>query len=103
MIFKRHFYVNVMIVWHVIKKQLSRMNYSGSVEGFDLFLPVLLNFQESVTSPAAQQRADGDKAGDQRRLDTDTTATTQNLEKRHAAQSKETGVVFSALHLYCLL
>ena len=79
------------------------MNYSGSVEGFDLFLHVLLNFQESVTSPAAQQSADGDKAGDQRRLGTDTTATAQNLEKGNAAQSKETGVVFSALHLYCLL
>ena len=80
-------------------KQLSQ-----SEEGFDLlFMHVLLNFQESVTSPAAQQGADGDKAGDQRRLDTDTTATTQNLEKRNAAQSKETGVVFSALHLYCLL
>ena len=69
------------------------MNYSGSVEGFDLFLPVLLNFQESVTSPAAQQGADGDKAGDQRRLDTDTTETAQNLEKGNAAQSKETGAV----------
>ena len=103
MIFKSHFYVNMMIVWHVIKKQLWRMNYSGSVEGLDLWsMHVLLNFQESATSPAAQQRADGDKAGDQRRLDTDTTAT-KNLEKRHAAQSKETGVVFSALHLYCLL
>ena len=80
------------------------MNYSGSVEGFDLFLHVLFDFQESVTSPAAQQGgADGDKDGDQRNLDTGTTATAQNLEKRNAAQSKETGVVFSALHLYCLL
>ena len=79
------------------------MNYSGSVEGFDLFLHVLFDFQESVTSPAAQQGADGDKAGDQRKLDTGTTETAQNLEKGNAAQSKETGVVFSALHLYCLL
>ena len=77
------------------------MNYSGSVEGFDLFLPVLLNFQESVTSPAAQQSADGNKAGDQRKLDTGTTETAQNLEKGNAAQSKETGVVLSAF--YCLL
>ena len=33
---------------------------------------------------SAQQGADGDKAGNQRRLDTDTTATTQNLEKGNA-------------------
>ena len=82
---------------------MSRKNHSDRVEGLDLFLHVLLNFQESATSPAAQQSADGDKASDQRRLDTDTTATSQNFEKRNAAQSKETGVVFSALHLYCLL
>ena len=84
---------------------MSRKNHSDSVEGVDLFLHVhvLLDFQESVTSPAAQQSADGNKGGDQRRLDTDTTATSQNLEKRNAAQSKETGVVFSVLHLYCLL
>ena len=103
MVFKSHFYVNATIVWHAIKKQLTRNNHCDSVEGVDLFLHVLLNFQESVTSPAAQQGADGDKAGDQRRLDTDTTATAQNLEEGNAAQSKETGVVFSALHLYCLL
>ena len=83
-----------MIVWHVIKKQLSRKNHSDSVEGFDLFLPVLFDFQESVTSPATQQGADGHKADDQRRLDTDTTATAQNLEKGNAAQSKETGFFF---------
>ena len=73
------------------------------MKGVDLFLHVLFDFQESVASPAAQQGADGDKAGDQRRLDTVTTATAQNLEKGNAAHSKETGVVFSALHLYCLL
>ena len=76
--------------------------YSHRMKGVDFFSHVLLDFQESVTSPA-QQGADGDKAGDQRRLGTDTTATAQNLEKGNAAQSKETGVVFSALHLYCLL
>ena len=73
------------------------------MKGIDLFLHGLFNFQESVTSPAAQQGADGDKASDRRRFDTDTTATAQNLEKGNAAHSKETGVVFSALHLYCLL
>ena len=73
------------------------------MKGVDLFLHVLFNFQESVASPAAQQGADGDKAGDQRRLDTVTTATAQNFEKGNAAHSKETGVVFSALHLDCLL
>ena len=73
------------------------------MEGFDLFLHVLFDFQESVTSPATQQGADGHKADDQRRLDTDTTATAQNLEKRNAAQSKETGVSFTASHVYrCL-
>ena len=77
--------------------------YSHRVKGVDFFSHVLLNFQESFTRPAAQQSADGDKAGDQRRLGTDTTATAQNLEKGNAAQSKETGVVFSALHLLCLL
>ena len=77
---------------------MSRKNHSDSVEGVDLFLHVhvLFDFQESVTSPAAQQGADGHKADDQRRLDTDTTATSQNLEKENAAQSKETGAVFSA-------
>jgi len=50
---------------------------------------VLLDFQESVTSPAAQQGADGDKAGDAPRVEADTAATTQNPE--NAAQSKETG------------
>ena len=75
------------------------------MKGIDLFLHVLFNFQESVASPAAQQGADGDKAGDQRRFDTDRTATAQNFEKGNAAHSKESGVVFSALHLYiyCLL
>ena len=73
------------------------------MKGVDFFPHVLFNFQESVTSPAAQQGADGDKASDRRRFDTDTTATAQNLEKGNAAHSKETGVVFSALHLYCLL
>ena len=73
------------------------------MEGFDLFLHVLFDFQESLTSPAAQQGADGHKADDQRRLDTDTTATAQNLEKGNAAQSKETGVSFTASHVYrCL-
>ena len=42
----------------------------------------------SSGSFSAQQGADGDQAGDQRRLDTDTTATTQDLEKGNA------GVVF---------
>ena len=96
----------MMYMWHICVGPLLltlRKNHSDSVEGFDLFLHVLLNFQESVTSPAAQQSADGNKGGDQRRLDTDTTATSQNLEKRNAAQSKEAGVVFSALDLYCLL
>ena len=73
------------------------------MKGIDLFLHVLFNFQESVASPAAQQGSDGDQASDRRRFDTDTTATMQNLEKGNAAHSKETGVVFSALHLYCLL
>ena len=41
---------------------------------------VLFDFQESLTSPAAQQGADGHKADDQRRLDTDTTATAQDCE-----------------------
>ena len=80
MIFKSHFYVNVMFLGHVIRKQLSRKNHSDRVEGLDLFLHVLLNFQESVTSPVAQQGADGHKADDQRRLDTDTTATAQDCE-----------------------
>jgi len=43
--------------------------------------------KESVTSPAAQQGADGDKTGDVPRVEADTAATTQNPE--NAAQSKE--------------
>ena len=58
----------------------------------------MFNFQESVTSPAAQQGADGDKAGDQRRLDRDTTATAQNFEKGNAAHSKETGVLLGVTY-----
>ena len=68
------------------------------MKGVDLFLHALFNFQESVASPAAQQGADGDKAGDQRRLDPDTTATAQNLEKGNAAHSKETGVLLGVTY-----
>ena len=42
--------------------------YSHRVKGVDFFSHVLLDFQESVTSPAAQQGADGDKAGDQKKI-----------------------------------
>ena len=100
--FKQFLLIAYYVPWNYCLTFVGKQ-VSDSVESFDLFLHVLLHFQESVASPAAQQGADGDKAGDQRRLDTDTTATAQNLEKGNAAQSKETGVVFGALHLYCLL
>ena len=71
------------------------------MKGVDLFLHVLFDFQESVTSPAAQRGADGDKVGDQRRLDPERTATAQNCENEaewNVSLWKPLGMLF-----YCFL
>ena len=71
------------------------------MKGVNLVLHVLFDFQESATSPTAQQGADGDKAGDQRRLDPDRTATAQNCENE-AQWNVSLGKPLSML-FYCFL